>query len=234
MSLTDSELFDLRLLREATRYQKWVVESFGTCIRGEVLEVGAGLGNFTRWLTDAADRVVAVEPDGDMCREITALGLAGVEVVEAPLEDLEARYDGFDAVVLFNVLEHFEDDVAAVIEARSRLRDGGSVCVFVPAHQFLFGSLDRRYDHVRRYSTRDVEALLDRAGLRAEVLRYFNPLGALGWFLAGRVARRPNLDPAAVRLSERLAVPVGRWLERAGVPAPFGQSVLAVGRANGT
>jgi hypothetical protein len=67
-----------------------------------------------------------------------------------------------------------------------------------------------------------------RAGLTGVKAQYFNPVGALGWLLVARILRRPHLSAASVRISERLAVPSGRGLQRLFRP-PFGQSVLAVG-----
>lgn len=227
MSVTE-ERFDLELLREAERYQRWVLDSFGAALQGDVLEVGAGIGNFTRWLAPRA-RVVVVEPDPAMCSEISALGLTDVELCQVRLEDYGGAPDSFDAVLLCNVLEHLDDDVAALRTARRLLRPGGHVCVLVPAHPRLYGSLDARYGHLRRYRKAEVRRVMEEAEFADVEARYFNPLGALGWFIVARAARRPRLNPSAVRTSERIAVPVGRVLERLS-PPPLGQSVLATGR----
>lgn len=100
--------------------------------------------------------------------------------------------------------------------------------VLVPAHELLFGSLDRRYHHLRGYRSR-TRHLLEKAGGEVRLCRYFNPVGALGWFIVTRIIQRERLTPSVVRLSEAVAVPVGRAIERLGDP-PFGRSVLAVAR----
>lgn len=223
------ERFDLELLREATRYQRWVLDAFAGHLRGQVLEVGAGIGNFTRWMLPRAERVVVVEPEAVMCQELAALGLPHVEVRQQCLEDFDGERGSFDAVVLYNVLEHLTDDVEALRITLGLLRPGGHACVLVPAHPALQGSLDARYGHLRRYRRAEVRSALEAAGFTDVEVRYFNPLGAVGWFLVARVARRPRLSRGAVRWSERIGVPVGRALERL-FPPPFGQSVLAVGR----
>lgn len=226
--IPEDERLDLMLLSEAVRYQRWALSSFGSAPRGRVLEVGAGVGNFTRWLARTADLVVVAEPDASMASALAAAARDNVEVRAVPIEGLRGSGERFDAVVAINVLEHVEDDREAVRIAFELLDPGGRLCVFVPAHQALFGSLDRRYGHLRRYTRRETRALLEAVGFHVSRCRYFNPVGALGWWAVGRLARRKRLSRGSVWLSERIAVPVGRALERIGDPA-FGQSVVAVG-----
>lgn len=217
------------VLRSAPRYQHWVLDAFGKeHLRGDVVEVGAGNGNFTRWLAPEARHVTVAEPDVEMCAEIEALGLSGVEVLPARVEALQGAR-AFDAVAMFNVLEHIEDDVEALRATRGVLREGGVLLLLVPAHPLLYGTFDRRYGHHRRYTKRAVAEALTKAGYTVERCRYFNPIGALGWFAVSKILRRPRLSRLSVRIAERVAVPVGRLLERLGDP-PFGQSVLAVAR----
>lgn len=188
--IPENERLDLVLLSEAVRYQRWVLSSFGSSLRGRVLEVGAGVGNFTRWLARVADEVVVAEPDPSMADELAGSAPDNVQVRALPIEGLHGSGERFDAVVAINVLEHIEDQLAAVCVARELLRPRGRLCVFVPAHRALFGSLDRRYGHLRRYTRRGTRALLEAAGFHVITCRYFNPVGAVGWWAVGRVARR--------------------------------------------
>lgn len=230
MARNEIERYDLERLRPAVSYQRWVVDSFASVLRGRVAEIGAGIGNFTRWIAEHAEDVVAIEPDPAMCAGIADLGLDNVEVVQARLELYAFTANSrFDVAVLIDVLQLFPDDVAAIRASGRLLRVDGHLCALVPAHPWLRGSLDDRYGHHRRYTKERMVKLFDAAGLVVEEMRYFNPLGALGWLAASRMAHRPRLDPALVGLSERGAVPAGRLLERV-VQPPFGQSLLAVGR----
>jgi SAM-dependent methyltransferase len=227
MTLLD-ERFDLETLRGAVRYQRWLLSVFGSALSGNVLEVGPGIGNFTRWLAQTASTVVAVEPDPLMCQSVLALGEPNVRVLETRFEDLAGTEELFDCVFLCNVLEHILDDGEALRIARSLLTPGGHVCVVVPAHPSLSGSLDHRYGHLRRYRQAEVLAALEGVGFSNVSASYFNPLGALGWLAVSRAAKRPHLTRSSVWLSEWVAVPLGRALQRLG-PPPFGQSVVATG-----
>jgi SAM-dependent methyltransferase len=226
--IAEEEHFDLHVVRAAHRYQDWVLSAFGDGLQGDILEVGGGIGNFSRWLARRARKLTVVEPDPGLARELAALELPGCEIVERPIEALDGESGRFDSVVMINVLEHIEDDVRALRIAHSLLRPGGSICVLVPAHRALFGSLDARYGHLRRYTRSAVCERMSASGFSVRRCTYFNPMGAVGWFLISRVARRPRLSRAAVVVAEGLAVPIGRALGRIG-PPPFGQSVLAVG-----
>ncbi len=230
MARDEIERYDQDVLRAAVSYQRWVVDTFAPVLRGRVAEVGAGVGNFTRWLAHHADEVVALEPDPAMSAAISELGLDNVVVVPERLElyafTANAR---FDVAVLIDVLQLFRDDMAAVRAAGRLLRVNGYLCALVPAHPGLYGSLDDRYGHHRRYTKERMVKLFDAAGLVVEELRYFNPLGALSWLAAARINRRARLHPALVRWSEWVTVPTSRLLERVLHP-PFGQSLVAVGR----
>jgi 2-polyprenyl-3-methyl-5-hydroxy-6-metoxy-1,4-benzoquinol methylase len=228
--ITEAERRDLLLVRSAEGYQGWLFAAFGDAIAGDVLEVGPGIGIYTPWVAARARSVAVAEPEAAMREEVRRLGIPGVEILAATLEDLEGSGRTFDCVVMVNVLEHIADHRHALSVARGLLRPGGRLCLLVPAHRGLFGALDRRYGHWRRYARREVVALLREAGFRTARARYFNPLGAIGWGLVGRVLGSARLSRSSVWLSERVALPVGRRLERAGDP-PFGQSVVAVGVA---
>ncbi|HEX2027959.1 MAG TPA: methyltransferase domain-containing protein [Nitriliruptorales bacterium] len=230
MVTDEIERNDLETLRAAESYQRWVVECFAGVLRGRVVQVGAGVGHFTRWFAEYAEHVVALESDPAMCAALEDLQLGNVEVVRSGVEHYALAGNArFDVAVLIDVLQLFEDDVACIRASGRLLRIDGHLCALAPAHPALHGSLDDRYGHHRRYTKQRMVKLFQAAGLAIEELRYFNALGALGWLGASRLARRPRLDPALVWLSERITVPAGRLLERVQAP-PFGQSVLAIGR----
>ena len=74
----------------------------------------------------------------------------------------------------------------------------------------------------------EIAAKLRASGLTVEHVRYFNLLGAPGWFVNSRLLRRRHVPGLQARLHDRL-VPLLRLEERWKQP-PFGMSLLAVGR----
>lgn len=232
----DAVVEDLAKLAQARRLTDWLGAQFAQDVRGRVLEVGAGIGTFTdQLLANGAESVVAVEPD-----PATAATLEGrfaaderVKVLRDELPELSllaARGDAFDLVVCQNVLEHIDDDGTAVARMAALLAPGGSLDLLVPAHPALFGSLDRAYEHRRRYTRARVEQLVREAGLEMVNAHSFNALGIVGWWTSGRVRAR-RLDDRALRAFDTL-VPVWRRIEDALKP-PVGLSLVVRARRPG-
>src|SRR5690606_35716431 len=98
-----------------------------------------------------------------------------------------------DARVAFEVLEHIEDDAAALREWMRWVRPGGLMLLSVPAHQHRFGPMDTAVGHYRRYSKTELADKLQETGLiGVEVRAYGMPAGyMLDWvrqrLLAGRL-----------------------------------------------
>ncbi|SNB48123.1 bifunctional 2-polyprenyl-6-hydroxyphenol methylase/3-demethylubiquinol 3-O-methyltransferase UbiG [Geobacter sp. DSM 9736] len=98
------------------------------------------------------------------------------ERLEAPVflgdfrDRLKGRWDQIDAVLLADVLEHVEDDVAFLHDIVSCLKPGGILLLTVPAHRFLWSHHDLVLGHIRRYSAAGLRALWQ--GLPVEELRF--------------------------------------------------------------
>jgi hypothetical protein len=137
--------------------------------------------------------------------------------------------DHYDTALLINVLEHLQDDRAAVRKARSELRMDGTLVIFVPAFELLMSGLDRKLGHYRRYSTGNLRTLLENAGFTVTALRYYNLTGFLGWLWRFRILGRTQQSRGLVRFFDRVILPVQLRVERA-LPLPVGQSVYAVAK----
>jgi SAM-dependent methyltransferase len=186
-----------------------------------VLEVGAGIGTFSARLLDAgAERLLLVEPEAACVAELERRFARDprVEVRAETLPDapsVAAAAGSFDLALSQNVLEHIDDDGAAVAAMARALRPGGRLMALVPAHPRLYGSLDRAYGHVRRYTPARLRALARDAGLRVERLSYFNALGIAGWWARNLVGAR-SLGAGSLRAYEALLAlwrPIERRLE---------------------
>lgn len=88
-----------------------------------VVDVGAGTGALSRVLTDAALRVVAVEPDPDM-RQVLAASVPGIVVLDGRGEELPVADNSADGLVASSSW-HWVDPVAGLREAARVLHGGG-------------------------------------------------------------------------------------------------------------
>lgn len=220
---------ELDALAEAHNYYGWLMRRFRPHLGRRVVEVGAGIGTIGEHLLaqPGVEELFLIEPAANNypLLERRFRDDARVHTLHGYLEDQAPL--GADALVAVNVLEHVPDDDAFLRAANRMLRPGGRLLVFVPAVQAIYGSLDRVFEHHRRYGRAQLGERLRTAGFRIEQLRYANSIGVLAWFLAGRVLRRTTLDAASVRFYDRAVIP---WLSAIEdrVPPPIGQSLLAI------
>jgi SAM-dependent methyltransferase len=211
----------LALAEQAPRYLAWIVGRCEPYLGRRVLDFGAGTGNLTELLVRERREVVAFEPypeHAKILRERLGDSVTVTETVDR---------DGFDSVVCVNVLEHIADDAGALAEMHRVLRPGGHLLLLTPAHPALYGENDRLSGHERRYTKRELAGKLEAAGLEVRDLRHVNPVGALGWFMSGKVLRRTEITEGSLRLYDR-AVPLLRQLDR--LRLPVGLSFWAVAR----
>ncbi|ONH38108.1 MULTISPECIES: bifunctional 2-polyprenyl-6-hydroxyphenol methylase/3-demethylubiquinol 3-O-methyltransferase UbiG [Protofrankia] len=132
-----------------------------------------------------------------------------------------------DTLIMMNVLEHVDDDVAALRRLGRLVSPGGQVVLWVPAYPALYGEFDRMVGHVRRYTPTTLRTRVQRAGLRVQRLEPVNLLGGIAWWAAVRCAGRRSADPRLVGVYDRIVVPATRFIERR-TKVPFGQSLLCV------
>jgi SAM-dependent methyltransferase len=163
--------------------------------RAQILEIGCGTGHNLPMLAQFGE-VDAIEID-PAARVIAGKRL-GKPVGTAPLPTLPgvpmARYD---LVAVLDVIEHIEDDVAALAAIRERMAPGGKILITVPAHRWMWSAHDVVNHHHRRYSKKTLTKAIEAAGLRPRKLSYFNsllfPLAA-GARIAGRLTGRDDSD----------------------------------------
>jgi SAM-dependent methyltransferase len=219
-------------MAEADNYNAWLLERGRPYLGRRVLDFGAGLGVFAELAADGRD-VVALEPDPEFARvlEKRFADESRVSVVAGDERELGPAFVEFDSVICLNVLEHIADDVDVLRRIRSRLHTGGHLLLLVPAHEALYGEIDRNVGHERRYDRRDLHDKLASAGFEVVQLRYVNPVGALGWLVSSRLLRRRQVPSGPLKLYDFL-VPLLRPLDR--VRLPFGLSLWAVARRPAT
>lgn len=222
---------ELDAMAEAENYYRWILARCRHHLGRSVLEHGAGIGTFSRFLlAEAIDRLVVLEPSVVLVPTLRArLGTWAdrIEIVPSTLEawaSIPGR-SPVDTIISVNVLEHIEDDGRTLTTMRAVLPAGGRLVLFVPALPRLYGTLDHAFGHVRRYRRRDLVDKVTAAGFRVMQTRFMNAAGVVSWFLAGRLLRRRGLARGAVKAYDRYAIPLVAGLERLWTP-PIGQNLL--------
>lgn len=222
-------------LVEARNYHAWNYEWIRPYIRGRILDVGGGTGNHLAYLNDheLVSIDISSECIGYLKKKYSAL--PHWKFVQADICDpsVIGLFGEFDTVLSCNVFEHIPNDEQAFVHSARLLKKGGKMVLLLPAHQALFGAVDRLAGHYRRYNRKKVKKHFQQAGLIPETIRYVNLLGAVGWFINSKIGCYRNISSpvlgSQIRIFDRFIVPLMKWLEGTR-NMPFGQSVVCVGR----
>lgn len=189
-----------------------------------ILDVGAGLGWFSRWFVEngCAESAVCVDPGYEVEREER---VSGGRLLEFRREISQTEADLF---LLMDVLEHVDDDVA-LLRAYWEMAPAGAVFILtVPAFEFLWSGHDDFLEHRRRYTTASLGRTIRAAGAEPRALHYYFgaifPLAALVRLLRrGRRAEGSDMGPVPAPLNAILTglcgleARVARWNRLAGL-----------------
>ncbi|MBF0386962.1 MAG: methyltransferase domain-containing protein [Candidatus Omnitrophica bacterium] len=233
-----SELFaTLEVVARADRYNQWVMAHFRPYLSGVVFDVGSGRGDMAElYDLPSVDRIILSDHAPEMAAFLQKRFAGRKPRYEVlPLADISALERSTiiqehlpDTVIALNVLEHIDDDVAAIGNMTRILAPGGRLLIMVPALPAIHGSLDNMVGHVRRYTRRELGQKMVAAGLQVERAYYMNALGVFSWFIAGRILRQQRFDPVTCAALDRI-VPFLRAMESF-CPPPFGQSLILIAR----
>jgi SAM-dependent methyltransferase len=220
---------ELELFAHAKNWKRYWGGILQPYLRGDILEVGAGLGANTRLLRPLSQHVrrwVCLEPDSRLLDQLRSDAQA-VEPRLGTLANLDPT-ELFDLILYIDVLEHIQEDAAELRRAAAHLRPQGRLAVLSPAHQWLFSPFDAAIGHYRRYSRASLKRAADGiASLRLERLWY---LDGCGFFAsaANRLLLRQSMPTLRqILFWDRFLVPPSRVTDPL-LFHRFGKSVLAV------
>ena len=222
-------------------YYRWILEEIRPFLGNRLAEIGAGTGTFTEFLIAAhlasnpAAHLAAFEPSEHYYRKL-------YEKLRGHYPDLiqagrltttqgyfHASLEGFDTIVMINVLEHIENDLEAVRMVHQSLAPGGTYVAFVPALSWLYSPFDKAVGHYRRYEKTHLEEVFRKGGFTVITAKYMDCLGVLPWYLLNVIGGSQSINSRLARLYDTWFVPVTKWAERLGEPC-VGKNILVVGR----
>lgn len=224
---------ELELFAHAKTWKAYFAAKLRPFIRGEVLEVGAGIGNTTPVLfSPGLAKWTCLEPDPQQAEILAdSLGKAmpteRVEVITGTIEDVgPGRF--FDSIVYIDVLEHIEHDAAELRAAARLLRKGGTLIVLAPACQGLYSEFDRAVGHFRRYDSRSLRQIAP-PGLCEEGLIHLDSVGLLASLFNRSLLRQSMPTIRQILIWDRLLVPVSRVLDPL-MMYKIGRTIVAIWR----
>jgi SAM-dependent methyltransferase len=219
----------LKTFSLAHNYNLWIINLFAPFIGNNILEIGSGIGNLTYYLqhfgkmscVDISDYYLA-----HMHIDYPDITFYKYDVSDDAIQTLKKKQ--FDTVVCVNVLEHVANDRKALDNLFAILKPGGRLLLYVPALQFLYGSVDKNLLHYRRYNKKSLDTMLRQVGFSVEKIFYSNFIAIAGWYFNSRIQRKKELSYWQTMLFDKFA-PIFEKIEKR-VKPPVGMCLIAIAR----
>ena len=169
------------------------IEQYG--LHGPFLEVGCGRGDVSAYLARKGWQGVAIDFSEAAVGEARTRLEAFPQIIvrQQALEDIVGA---FDCIVMWDVLEHIEDDCGALRHIERLMLPGGQLLLAVPSNPREWRWDDDFYGHFRRYTVEELTAKLTEAGLPPQVFWDFT--FPLFWLMRRMYTRIKSPPPEAL------------------------------------
>ena len=199
-------------------------------IKGDILEIGAGCGSFTRnYVRPDHKNITLTELDNINIQELNQKfkNFKNIKVLDKIINKIKNE---FDVILYLHVLEHIKNDENEIKEATKRLKKGGHLLIMVPAHQKIYGNLDRAVGHYRRYEREFFkEELLD---LKRVKLLSLDIIGYLLYFL-NKIFFKKEIFPSNLKIFiwDKICTPLSIIADRL-TNYKYGKCIIAIYKKN--
>jgi SAM-dependent methyltransferase len=236
VSISEDKIFhysgheNLEIVSQNSRFNNWIYKEIFPGLKGDILEVGSGIGTFSQkilrdvqhshiTLTDISlpyvkkleERFSKSSDGNNNINNNNNISICKLDLnCKADYEKI--GYEKFDSIIAINVLEHVEDDIFALQQLYKMLKSEGILIILVPCHKFLYNVIDTNVGHFRRYTKKDLELKIRKTRFSIERMFYFNMLGIIGWYINGNIAKNPKINSSASKLFDRI-VPLLKYME---------------------
>lgn len=214
------------------RYIKEILPSEGHCI-----DVGCGTGYMTERIADLGLDIFGI----DSSEELISLARKRIgkrnnmQLAVSAVQEM-ASFGQFETLLCLDVLEHLQDDNAALQMLFSACRPGGRLIMSVPALPGLYGQRDEQLGHFRRYKRHELIDKVNQAGFQTIQCKYWNIIGVPAYWFSERMLHRSISDGlrtgADTRMKKAMRHVLSFWLSwEMGVSwLPWGLSLLLFAR----
>ena len=198
----------LNSLTGTPQYQNWITRVLRPYLGDTVLEIGAGLGNWTGRLMGKKLLYVAAEKDPLYLhalrnRFLRTPNVTVCELDPAKASDYQPWAGQFASALCVNLLESVEDPESVIASLTGCLKSSGALVVLVPRGKALFSSLDQGMGHKRRFDEPELRKILESHGFQIEREHHINKIGALSWWFFGKILHRPRMNRPGLKLWDK-------------------------------
>lgn len=227
---------DLEAMSFAVNYHRWILEEFRPFLGKRIVEVGAGTGLFSQLLLEhELQSLSLIEPSkmyeylsSNVAQVKTNTLVKTYQTIFTDIAKTIKENQKPDSIIYVNVLEHIEDDENELAAMRDTLSSSGKIFIFVPALPWLYGNFDKSVGHFRRYTKTELDTKCKTAGFNLLKSFYFDFAGVVPWWIKYRLLKSDSLDSGAIKLYDKLIVPITKTFESIITP-PLGKNLLLIG-----
>jgi putative flippase GtrA len=229
-SETGSGRNTLETIEEAETYNRWIAYKIEDYLGEKNLEIGAGTGTIAKIISEKY-KIELLELSESNRNTLSERFKETPNILNISGDLLKnENYNYYNCIYSSNVLEHIENDEHIVYHSMKLLTQGGYFVALVPAMNSLYSDFDKKIGHFRRYSKKDLIRItnylnMNNINYRLLESSYFNPIGAVGWFIKMKILKNKQINPRDAMIMNSL-IPFVSWLDL--LPLGFGQSMLLV------
>tara|TARA_B100001996_G_scaffold323470_1_gene268657 strand:- start:932 stop:1618 length:687 start_codon:yes stop_codon:yes gene_type:complete len=222
---TATERFD-----DANFHIKYCLSFLKKYMTGKILEVGAGCGSFTKNYTNLNfTNITLTELDEKNIQDLKQRfnSYKNIKILDCVIDKVVGE---FDTILYLHVLEHIKNDRLEIEEAEKKLKKGGYLIIMVPAHQKIYGNLDKAVGHFRRYEEKFFEQKI--SNLEKTKLLYLDSIGYLLYYL-NKIFFKKEVYPSKLKifLWDKIFTPLTIIIDRL-TNYKFGKCIIAIYKKN--
>jgi|TARA_B100000953_G_C17942328_1_gene397374 trans-aconitate methyltransferase len=217
---------ELENFDKATIWRKYIYLLIKKYINNNILEVGSGIGSFTKNYKKKIKNITLSEIDSSNYNLLLKKfeDKKNIKIISSFIGEIK---NNFNTILYLNVLEHIEKDVDEINEALKKIENNGYLVILVPAHNRLYSKFDKAIGHIRRYEINFFRSLkLENSKI---VDLYY--LDSMGYFLylLNRIFFKEEIYPSKLKifLWDKLFTPISIILDRF-LNYKFGKNIMCI------
>jgi len=221
---------NLEILNENQNFTDWMYEEIKPFISGDILEVGSGIGTYSKKLLKDFKKQNIILSDIDN-QFIVLLkkkySKKNIKIIKLDLEKNNNVREKVDTIIALNVLEHIKNDTAALQNIYDCLKPKGRAIILVPAHKNLYNCIDKAVGHYRRYTKKELIQKIKKTKLKIKYIQYFNFISIFGWYLNGTIFKKSIIDKNAIKIFN-WGIPLFKFIDKNILLNKIGISIILI------
>ena len=202
----------LDIISVADKFNEWMFKEINPYCKGEILEIGSGIGNISSFFLKENKNITLSELREEYCEILKKFenypnlkGIIKMNLTDHNFdENFLTLFNSFDSIFALNVIEHIEDDKKAIENCFKLLKKGGNLIILVPSYNFLYNKFDKELGHFKRYNTKRLKEIFPNNSCKITYSSYFNFTGIIGWYINGKFSRKNALPQGQMNIFNKL------------------------------